>query len=109
MCETPMDSDADDIKRRMMQQMQQEQDTKGQEEHVNAQIKALLRHIMTPEARERLGRIRVAKPQYAEWLENQLIQLYQAGRIQEKLNDQQFRQLLITLKPKKRDINIRRI
>ena len=109
MCETPMDSDADNIKRRMMQQMQQEQDTKAQEEHINAQIKTLLRHIMVPEARERLGRIRVAKPQYAEWLENQLIQLYQMGRIQEKLNDKQFQRLLITLKPKKHDINIRRI
>ncbi|MDD3492483.1 MAG: DNA-binding protein [Candidatus Thermoplasmatota archaeon] len=104
-----MESDADEIKRRMMQQMQQEQEAQEQEEYVQAQKKVVLRHIMTPEARERLGRIRIAKPQFAEWLENQLIQLYQMGRIQEKLDDQQFQKLLKTLRPKKRDINIRRI
>jgi programmed cell death protein 5 len=109
MCGISMDADTDDIKRRMMQQMQQEQDVQEQEEYLKAQKKAALRHIMTPEARERLGRIRIAKPQYAEWLESQLIQLYQMGRIPEKLNDQQFQRLLRTLKPKKRDINIRRI
>ncbi|HDS59387.1 MAG TPA: DNA-binding protein [Thermoplasmatales archaeon] len=101
-----MESDADEIKRRMMQE---EQEAQEQEEYVQAQKKVVLRHIMTPEARERLGRIRIAKPQFAEWLENQLIQLYQMGRIQEKLDDQQFQKLLKTLRPKKRDINIRRI
>ena len=103
--------DTEDIKRRMMQEMQQQQQDEqqeAQEEYVQAQKKALLRQILTPNARERLGRIRVAQPQRAEMMENQLINLYQMGRIQEKLNDEQFQEVIKRLTPKKRDINIRR-
>ena len=103
--------DAEDIKRRMMQeiqQQQQEEQQEAQEEYVQAQKKALMRQILTPKARERLGRIRVAQPQRAEMIENQLIRLYQMGRIQEKLNDEQFQEVIKRLTPKKRDINIRR-
>lgn len=102
--------DAEDIKRRMRKEMQQKQqeEQEAQEEYVQAQKKALLRQILTPKARERLGRIRVAQPQRAEKLENQLIRLYQLGRIQEKLDDKQFQEVIKQLTPKKRDINIRR-
>jgi len=103
--------DAEDIKRRMMQeiqQQQQEEQQEAQEEYVQAQKKALMRQILTPKARERLGRIRIAQPQRAEMIENQLIRLYQMGRIQEKLDDEQFQEVLKRLTPKKRDINIRR-
>jgi programmed cell death protein 5 len=103
--------DAEDIKRRMMQdiqQQQQEEQQEAQEEYVQAQKKALMRQILTPKARERLGRIRVAQPQRAEMIENQLIRLYQMGRIQEKLDDEQFQEVIKRLTPKKRDINIRR-
>jgi programmed cell death protein 5 len=106
--------DAEDIKRRMMKEMQQQQQEgqqetrEAQEEYLQAQKKALLRQILTPEARERLGRIRVAQPQRAEMMENQLIRLYQMGRIQEKIDDEQFQEVIKRLTPKKRDINIRR-
>ncbi len=106
--------DAEDIKRRMMKEMQQQQQEgqqetrEEQEEYLQAQKKALLRQILTPEARERLGRIRVAQPQRAEMMENQLIRLYQMGRIQEKIDDEQFQEVIKRLTPKKRDINIRR-
>ncbi|MGC9308902.1 MAG: DNA-binding protein [Thermoplasmatota archaeon] len=103
--------DTEDIKRRMMQeiqQQQQEEQQEAQEEYVQAQKKALMRQILTPKARERLGRIRVAQPQRAEMIENQLIRLYQMGRIQEKLDDEQFQEVIKRLTPKKRDINIRR-
>ncbi len=99
--------DAEDIKRRMMKEMQQKQQEE-QEEYVQAQKKALLRQILTPKARERLGRIRIAQPQRAEKMENQLIRLYQLGRIQEKLDDEQFQEVIKQLTPKKRDITIRR-
>ncbi|MFO8133422.1 MAG: DNA-binding protein [Thermoplasmatota archaeon] len=103
--------DAEDIKRRMMEEMQQQQQgeqQEAQEEYVQAQKKALMRQILTPKARERLGRIRVAQPRRAEMMENQLIRLYQMGRIQEKLDDEQFQEVIKRLTPKKRDINIRR-
>jgi len=105
--------EAEEIKRRMLQQMQQEieeqQRQQAEQQIMEAQKKALLRHILTSEARGRLERIRMAKPEDAEYVENQLIQLYQMGRIREKLDDEKFKILLKHLMPKKRDIKIRRV
>jgi len=105
--------DAEDIKRRMIQQMQQESQEQVEEEYIRAQIeaqkKAILRKILDANARERLARIKMANPVNAEYIENQLIQLYQMGRIHEQIDDAKFRILVRNLMPKKRDIKIRRI
>ena len=105
--------DAEEIKKRMLQQMQQqlmeEQEKEAERQIVEAQKKAILKHILTSEARGRLERIRMAKPHDAEYIENQLIQLYQMGRIREKIDDEKFKILLRHLMPKRRDIKIRRV
>ena len=101
--------DADEIKRRMLQQMQEDQQTQAEVEAIESQKKMILRHILDADARERLARIRIAKPEIANLIENQLIQLYQIGRIKEKLSEEKFLILVKHLMPKKRDINIRRI
>lgn len=85
------------------EQFQQEQAAEYDEQKKNA-----MRAILTDDARERLGRIRVARPELAENLEQQLIMLAQSGRLKSKINDQQLREILEKLLPKKRDISIRR-
>jgi programmed cell death protein 5 len=82
---------------------QEEQRTEYDEQKKNA-----MRAILTDDARERLGRIRVARPELAENLEQQLIMLAQSGRLKSKINDQQLREILAKLLPKKRDITIRK-
>ena len=72
------------------------------------QRQMILRAILTTEARERLGRIKIARPEVAINLENQLIMLAQAGRLRAKINDRQLQELLTRFLPKKRDITIRR-
>lgn len=108
-----MNMDAEDIKRMMIQQMQQESQGQMEEEYMRAQIeaqkKALLRVILDADARERLARIRIANPSNAEMIENQLIGLYQMGRLREQLDDEKFQVLIKNLTPKKREIKIRRI
>jgi programmed cell death protein 5 len=79
-----------------------------QEKEFENQKKLALRTILTDDARERLGRIKAARPEMAENLENQLIMLAQSGRLKNKINDEQLRELLSKLLPKKRDITIRR-
>ena len=102
-------------KLRNLQQQQQQQQMFSQEDFEDAQQKEfedqkklILRAILTDDARERLGRIKAARPEMAENLENQLIMLAQSGRLKNKINDEQLRELLSKMLPKKRDITIRR-
>ena len=68
----------------------------------------ILRAILTAQARERLGRIKVARPKIVESIENQLIMAAQSGQLKNKINDEQLRMLLSKAIPKKRDIKIKR-
>ena len=102
-------------KLRNLQQQQQQQQMFSQEDFEDAQQKEfedqkklILRAILTDDARERLGRIKAARPEMAENLENQLIMLAQSGRLKNKINDEQLREVLSKILPKKRDITIRR-
>lgn len=73
------------------------------------QKRAIISQILTPEARSRLANIRAVKPEFAEQLEIQLMQLAQAGRIGAQITDSQLKEILDRLQSRKRDIKIRRI
>jgi programmed cell death protein 5 len=90
------------------QAFSQEEFEDVQQQELEDQKKIILRTILTDDARERLGRIKAARPEMAENLENQLIMLAQSGRLKNKINDEQLRELLSKILPKKRDITIRR-
>ena len=77
-------------------------------ENALAQRQLILRQILTPEARERLGRIELAYPELTESIESQLIALAQSGRVQRVIDDETLRQILTRLIPKKREIKIER-
>jgi programmed cell death protein 5 len=64
--------------------------------------KIILRKILTKEAIERLGRIRLVKPQLAAQLELYLVQLYQAGRIKDVITEEKLKSILQSLSTKKR-------
>lgn len=69
--------------------------------------KSLLRQILSKEAMERLGRVRMANQNLAAQLELYLIQLYQAGQLKGTVDDKKLKQILDVL-TKKREWNIRR-
>ncbi len=73
------------------------------------QKRAAIQQILTPEARSRLANVRAAKPEFAEQLEIQLIQLAQSGRLGSKITDTQLRAILNKLQARKREIKIKRI
>ncbi len=68
-----------------------------------AQKEAILRQILTPEARSRLTNIRMVKPQFAEQIEMQLIQLAGSGRLKGKVTDEQLKNLLIQIRGRERE------
>ena len=64
---------------------------------------------MTTDARERLARLRIARPEFAENIENQLITLAQSGQLNTAIDDAALVELLERLTPQKREITIKRI
>jgi len=110
------DEELEKLKRKKMLQLQQsaeEQERALQEEiaareEFERQKRAILRAILTSEARDRLARIKLARPEIAESIENQLILLAQAGKIREKITDEQLKIIISKIMPKKKDIKIRR-
>jgi programmed cell death protein 5 len=100
------------IRRRKLEDLQRQSVERQAQEEVAAQAHAqrqtVLRQILQPEARERLGRITLAYPDLAQDIENRLIALAQSGRINKTIDDVTLRQILRAIVPKKRDINIER-
>ncbi len=94
-----------------LQQMQQsaaeEQQKQEMERARRAQIDAILRQILTPEARSRLEALRLVKPQFAEQVEIQLIQLAQSGRLGGIITDNQLKALLLQVQKNIREPKIK--
>jgi programmed cell death protein 5 len=106
------DEELNAIRRRKLQAMQQKsgnEQRQSQEDQIEAQKQALLRQILTPEARQRLTNLKMIKPEFTEQLELQIIQLAQSGKLPIPLSDAQLKQILQQLQPKKREITIRRV
>lgn len=111
-------TDIDEIRRKRMQQLQQQQQVNPQSSEVaeqeqmrrelDAQKKQAMMQLLTPEARARLANIRLTKPEFVDQIEIQLIQLAQAGRVQSKITDDQLKELLRKLIGQKREIKITR-
>jgi programmed cell death protein 5 len=107
------DEELDEIRRRKLASLREEaleeQARDQQIAEAQAQKEAILRQILTPEARSRLTNIRMVKPQVAEQIEMQLIQLASSGRLRARVTDEQLKKLLqqITGQERERKISFR--
>jgi programmed cell death protein 5 len=113
------DKELESIRQRRLQQLQSQMNAQSvnpemaaaQEEELERrqeQQKEILRKVLTPEARERLGRIRLAKPDAAAAVEQQIIALAMSGRLTHQIDDQTLRAILERVMPERREIKITR-
>ena len=107
------DDELEEIRRRKLLELQrrvgEEQGNVQAQQQLEMQKQALLRSILTPEARQRLANLKMVRPEFTSQLELQLIQLAQQGKIPIPLTDKQLKQILVQIQSRKREIKIRRV
>lgn len=107
------DAELEELRKRklsaLQRQMVDEQKNEQAQEQLEAQKEALLRSILSPEARQRLTNLKMVKPEFIGQLELQLIQLAQQRKIPVPLSDAQLKQILVQLQGTKRETKIRRL
>ena len=89
-------------------QAQEGEAMEAQRQQAEAQKKALLRQHLTDGARKRLNTVKMSKPQAGEKVEQQVVALAQSGRLQEKIDEDQMKELLRELTPDSKSFDIRR-
>ncbi len=106
------DEELEALRRKRLAEMQRasydDQRRAQQQQQVDRQKQSIIRQILTPEARQRLTNIKMVKPEFAEELEMQLIQLAQSGRLRGQVTDEQLKRTLEQLQGQRREIKIRR-
>ena len=110
------DEELENIRRRRLEELQQQaaqqQIAEAQQKEFENKKYLLMRKILSQEGRQRLENIRMVKPQFAEQIELQLIQLFQSGQLRGAipLPDKAFKKLLeqISSMGKKKKFNIRK-
>ena len=107
------DNDLEELRRKKLLALRrkaaEEQRKEQIQEELELQKQALLRTLLTPEARQRLANLKMVKPEFTSQLELQLIQLAQQGKLPVPLTDKQLKQILIQIQARKREPKIRRI
>jgi programmed cell death protein 5 len=88
------DEELEELKLRKIAEMRKRIE---EERERRARIEAILRQILTPEARERLYNLRLVKPELARALEEQLVLLAQSGRVPIPITDEFLKKLLSEL------------
>jgi len=107
------EEEVEELRRRRLLELRrrlaQEQEKTQRVQQLEMQKQSLLRRILTADARQRLTNLKIVKPEFANQLELQLIQLAQQGRVELPMTDEQLKEILIRLQSQRRDIKIRRV
>ena len=108
------DPELEELRRKRQAEVQKQIADKEQQDEAKAQYETqrqrILITLLTDEARTRLNNIKMANPDFATSLENQLIQLSQSGRIRTKITDDQLKNMLRQIQDRSpsKDIHITR-
>jgi len=93
-----MEEELEQIRKKKLQEllMSYQQRIAAEEEEKETEVKKqmILGQILTQDAKERLERVKIAKPELAENVENQLILLLQSGRLSQQIDDNSLKMIL---------------
>ncbi|MCR4335915.1 MAG: DNA-binding protein [archaeon] len=93
----------EELKQKYLEQAEEEK----QAQEMEAKIQSVLKSILTEEAKQRLGNVRLVNKELYTRAFQAIMGLVQKGMIQEKLNEEQLKEILRQLN-NRRDINITR-
>ncbi|ADL19531.1 DNA-binding protein [Acidilobus saccharovorans 345-15] len=100
------DEELEEIKRRKLEELrrQAEAQRRQQEEAAKreAELMAILRAILDPEALNRINNLKLVKPELADAAVQTIISLVQAGRLVPPVNDDTVKNILIQLDSRSR-------
>jgi len=106
------DEEVEELRKKRMNALQrrlaQEEELAQVQQQIEMQKQALLRRILSTDARQRLTNLKMVKPEFAEQIELQLIQLAQTGRLKTPVADNELKEILARLQSQRREIKIRR-
>lgn len=106
-----MEEELEEIRKRKMQELQmayqQQMVAEERKKELDIQKQIVIGQILTQEAKERLERVKIAKPELAEDVENQLMLLLQSGRLDQRIDDDTLKMILRKI-GSRRDIKIER-
>ena len=107
------EEELEELRKRRLLEMQrrfaQEQEQIQVQQQLEVQKQAVLRRVLTADARQRLNNLKMVKPEFAKQLELQLIQLAQQGKTNIPITDEHLKEILVRLQSRRREIKIRRI
>jgi programmed cell death protein 5 len=112
----PDDDRLEELRQQKKEQLKQQQQQGGDQQEAREQAQqqaeqqkqAMLKQHLTDGARKRLNTIRMSKPEFADKVEQQVLALAQSGRIQDRIDEDQMKELLRELKPDSKSFNITR-
>jgi programmed cell death protein 5 len=84
----------------------QDRQASEQDRQARAAKEQMLRVIFTTEARERLNNVRMVKPDLADSIESQVLQLATSGRLRRQVNDEELKQMLGQMQRPKKEFKI---
>jgi DNA-binding TFAR19-related protein (PDSD5 family) len=100
-------TDLEEIRRRKLEEMMVQQQEEQQIQQQVQQLEVMIKQKLTKKALERYSNIKAAHPEKAVQLLVVLGQIIQAGN--NMIDDNQLKELLVRLTPKKRDFRIKKV
>ena len=116
MSENPDDERLQELREQRMEEIKQqregggadEQAQQAAQERAQAQQEAMLKQHLTDGARQRLNAVEMSKPEFAKQVKQQVLALARSGRLGDRIDEEQMKQLLKELKPDDSGFNVRR-